>query len=71
MLNDPLLLAAMLADRRADLQRAATRSRLTPIDYRRPTWFRRLDVAALRRPRPDPKPLDRDELEGLPDPVLV
>lgn len=49
--NDPLILAVMLADRRADLQRDAARSRTANTWPR--TWFRRLDVAALRRRRPD------------------
>jgi HAMP domain-containing protein len=68
MLNNPLLVAALLAERRADLERAATRSRKYPTNPRR-TWFRRFDVAALRRSKPAPTPTEpgRDALDELRD----
>jgi hypothetical protein len=61
---DPHLLSVMLADRRADLQRAAARSRNAPMSNRR-RRLRRVVVAVLRRLRPAPRLSWQRELDEL------
>jgi hypothetical protein len=69
MFNDPLLLAALVADRRADLQRAAAPWRATPTNTGR-RRLRRLVAAVVRRLRRGPHASGRDELGVRRDPQL-
>jgi len=66
MFNDPLLFAAMAAERRAALQRAASPwlAMRTNTGRRR---LRRLVAAVVRGVRPRPQLSRRDELVGLDD----
>ena len=66
MLNDPLLVAALLAERRADLEHAATRSRKYPMTTGAAegggAW------SPLRATtKPAPTPARRDALDELRD----
>ena len=67
MLNDPLLVAALLAERRAT-SNAPRRGRARIRTPGAARWFRRLDVAALRRLETRvPTPSGGDALDKLRD----
>ena len=65
MLNNPLLVAALLAERppTSNTPRRGRASIRTPAS----PWLLRLDAAALRRSRTQPTPSERDALDELRD----